>query len=244
MEVARIQLQLLETIQQLPDSPNTQEAIVALNSDLLDITHLYEDFADRFNLSECQLAILHCAGHYDPNLIETIWQNIIDNELRIISSKSIEAQKNLICIKIKELGKLYLSSEKYFPVEYIVKYLEIKTQSFGFEPQWLLETLLELRIKLTNLLDLYHKLYKSREYGTSWPRKPQHLLRVIAFLINKFAENPTTVNISERRLFATKCLDVISGYLIDLQTMDSDDRIIRSLIYDLKGVRAKLERFI
>lgn len=116
MEVARIQLQLLETIQQLPDSPNTQEAIIALNSDLLDITHLYEDFADRFNLSECQLAILHCAGHYDPNLIETIWQNIIDNELRIISSKSIEAQKNLISIKIKELGKLYLSSEKYFPV--------------------------------------------------------------------------------------------------------------------------------
>ncbi len=74
--------------------------------------------------------------------------------------------------------------------------MEIKTQSFGFEPQWLLETLLELRIKLTNLLDLYHKLYKSR--------KPQHLLRVIAFLINKFAENPTTVNISERLVFSMK----------------------------------------
>jgi hypothetical protein len=88
-------------------------------------------------------------------------------------------------------------------LEFIVKYLEIKTQSFGFEPQWLLETLFELRIKLTNLLDLYHKLYKSREYGTSWPRKPQHLLRVIAFIINKFAENPTTVNISERLVFST-----------------------------------------
>jgi len=125
MEVARIQLQLLESIQQLAESPATQEATVALNSDLLDITHLYEDFADRFNFPECQLAILHCAGHHDPNLIETIWQNIIDNELRTISSKSFEAQKNLICTKIKELGKLYLSSEKYFPIGKYFRYYSI-----------------------------------------------------------------------------------------------------------------------
>ena len=116
MEVARIQLQILENIQKLSDSVLTREAISALNCDLLDITTLYEEFADRFNLAECQLAILHCAGHHDPNLIETIWQNIIDSELRALSSKSIEAQKISICAKIKDLGKLYLSSEKYFPI--------------------------------------------------------------------------------------------------------------------------------
>ena len=116
MEVARIQLKLLEHIQHLSDSVLTREAISALNSDLLDITTLYEEFADRFNLAECQLAIVHCAGHHDPNLIETIWQNIIDTELRTHSSKPFEAQKISICAKIKELGKLYISSEKYFPI--------------------------------------------------------------------------------------------------------------------------------
>lgn len=39
---------------------------------------LYEEFADRFDLSECKLAIVHCAGLYDGALIENLWQNIVD----------------------------------------------------------------------------------------------------------------------------------------------------------------------
>ena len=44
-----------------------------LNSDLLDITQLYQDFAEPYQLWECQLAILHCAGHHDPMLIQVCW---------------------------------------------------------------------------------------------------------------------------------------------------------------------------
>ncbi|CAG2112666.1 unnamed protein product, partial [Medioppia subpectinata] len=203
-----------------------------------------EEFADRFNLAECQLAILHCAGHHDPNLIETIWRNIIDSDLRAVSSMSSDAQKNLICNKIKHLAKLYMSSEKYFPIEFIVKYLETKTQNFEFESQWLTESLLEMGVKLTDLLDLYHKLYKSRELSTSWPRKQIHLLRVLAFIINAFTFNQSLVSFSERRHFCTKSLDVLSAYLIDLQTMDSEDRAVRSLLYDLKAIKAKVERCV
>jgi nuclear pore complex protein Nup155 len=39
---------------------------------------LYEEFADRFDLSECKLSIVHCAGLYDNALVENLWQSIID----------------------------------------------------------------------------------------------------------------------------------------------------------------------
>ena len=29
-------------------------------------------------LSESKLAIVHCAGHYDPMLIESLWKDIIE----------------------------------------------------------------------------------------------------------------------------------------------------------------------
>ena len=45
---------------------------------LLFLRQLYGDFADAFALAECKLAIVHCAGHYDPTLIETLWRDIID----------------------------------------------------------------------------------------------------------------------------------------------------------------------
>ena len=42
------------------------------------IIQLYEEFADRFDLWECKLAIVYCAGLYDSALIENLWQNIIN----------------------------------------------------------------------------------------------------------------------------------------------------------------------
>jgi len=45
---------------------------------ILIFPQLYGDFADVFALAECKLAIVHCAGHYDPILIETLWKDIIE----------------------------------------------------------------------------------------------------------------------------------------------------------------------
>lgn len=52
------------------------------------------------------------------------------------------------------------------------------------------------------------------------------------------------MNFLHRRQFCTKCLDVLSTYLIDLQTMNSEDTEIRGISSDLKAVKARLERCI
>ena len=77
--MARIQLGILQALTSLPSSTEVSGAIGMLNSELMDITKLYGDFAEPFGLAECKLAIVHCAGHYDPTLIESLWRDIIDN---------------------------------------------------------------------------------------------------------------------------------------------------------------------
>ncbi|KAJ7399498.1 hypothetical protein BTVI_114420 [Pitangus sulphuratus] len=44
---------------------------------------LYGEFADPFKLSECKLAIIHCAGHSDPILVQTLWQEIIEKDFLV-----------------------------------------------------------------------------------------------------------------------------------------------------------------
>lgn len=39
---------------------------------------LYGEFADTFDLYESKLAIIHCAGHYDPTLVESLWRDVIE----------------------------------------------------------------------------------------------------------------------------------------------------------------------
>ena len=79
MDVAKVQSLVLEAISRLQSSGSQgqnavviAEAIGRLNSDLLDVTQLYEQFAEPLGLWECKLAILHCAGHYDAALVNYI----------------------------------------------------------------------------------------------------------------------------------------------------------------------------
>ena len=79
LQVTRIQLSVVESLKLLPTSADVSTAIAMLNSDLMDITKLYGDFAEPFGLAECKLAIVHCAGHYDPTLIESLWKELLEN---------------------------------------------------------------------------------------------------------------------------------------------------------------------
>lgn len=72
-------MSILESLQLLPISvEGVGEAKNALNTGLKDITTLYGDFAEVFHLAECKLAIVHCAGHYDPTLIRSLWRDVIN----------------------------------------------------------------------------------------------------------------------------------------------------------------------
>ena len=138
-QVARIQLSILETLKLLPGSSDITSAIGLLNAELMDISKLYGDFAEPFGLAESKLAIVHCAGHYDPTLVESLWREIIDNgewswahsqwvdvvhtpllpltpELRSSVRSPTQTRMHGMRTKLLDLGQIYARSERFFPV--------------------------------------------------------------------------------------------------------------------------------
>lgn len=214
MEVVRIQIQIFKRMKDLPESPAVQEAMAQLNYTLSDLTQLYQNYAQKFRLYDCQLSILKCGNHYDPTLIEQLWKNIIEEVLHRTSKESPDTQLHILSNKIESLGKTLMPSERFFPVYFIVAYLEYKTHIYD-NLRWVPHCLMKIGFKPLNLLDPYHKFYKSREQSIHWKEKPIHVLRVIALLIED------CLNKTDRP-FATACLDVICDYLIDLQTMSNN----------------------
>ena len=189
MEVARVQLQVLENINGLRGQvPEAETAISQLNSDLIDLTQLYSDFAEPFGLNECILAILHCAGHLDTMLIENIWNKVLDAEIeRSQNSASTQSKINILSNKLKSLGKMYASSQKYFPMgmnfryvsthscrdnpsvgfividfhflfpEFIVKKLELYSVQIHGDYEWVFKTLLSVGISLPKVFEVYNR---------------------------------------------------------------------------------------
>lgn len=221
MEVARIQIQIFKKLKELPESPAIQEALSHLNYSLLDLTQLYQNYAQKFNLYDCQLAILKCGNHYDPSLIEKLWKSIIDSVLHNNAMESPDTQLHILSNKIESLGKMLMPSERFFPVYFIIAYLEFKTHSFS-NLSWVPQCLIKIGFKPINLLEPYHKFYKSREHSIFWPGKSVHVLQVMANMIEKSLNKAN-------KAFATACLDVICDYLIDLQTMVTSDGEVKRL---------------
>ena len=152
MDVAKVQSQVLDTVSHLPPhTPGVSEAISRLNADLLDVTQLYEQFAEPLGLWECKLAILHCAGHSDAALVVNVWTNIIQSELNKLSHADSETKLASLGSKIRTLARGYAASDQFFPLDFLIKTLEIYSIQWNGHPGWVVSILMASGLALPRL---------------------------------------------------------------------------------------------
>ncbi|KAF1434426.1 hypothetical protein FQV22_0004963, partial [Spheniscus magellanicus] len=257
MEVARIQLQIQETLQwQYSHQSSVQDAISQLDAELMDITKLYGEFADPFNLSECKLAIIHCASHSDPILVQTLWQEIIEKELSDTVSLSPADRMQALSLKMVLLGKIYAGTPRYFPLgkwfslyNFLVQFLEQQVCTLNWDVGFVTYTMQEIGVPLPRLLEVYDQLFKARDPYWNRMKKPLHLLECVHVLLSGYVRDPSRVLLRScllfcflyRRRFTSVCLDAVSCYLVELQSM-SPTLMVQTTVGNFKSLQAKLER--
>uniref|UniRef100_A0A8B9HM25 Nucleoporin 155 n=1 Tax=Astyanax mexicanus TaxID=7994 RepID=A0A8B9HM25_ASTMX len=242
MEVVRIQVQIQETLsRQYSQHPSVQGAISQLDSELMDITKLYGEFADHFRLSECKLAIIHCAGHSDPILVHSLWQEILEKELSDSVVMSPADRMRALSLKLVCLGKLYAGTPRYFPLEFLVKFLEQEVCKMNWDVGFVTFTMQEIGVQLPRLLEVYDQLFKSRDPCWQRLKKPLHLVECIHVLLSGYVDDPSRVPTYDRRRFTNVCLDNICGYLVELQSL-SPNAALQEIIRNFKSLQAKLEK--
>ncbi|NXJ15091.1 NU155 protein, partial [Odontophorus gujanensis] len=247
MDVARIQLQIQKTLQrQYSHHSSVQDAISQLDAELMDITKLYGEFADPFKLSECKLAIIHCAGHSDPILVQTLWQEIIEKELSDSVSLSPPDRMQALSLKMALLGKIYAGTPRYFPLgkwfsmhKFLVQFLEQQVCTLNWGVGFVTYTMQEIGVPLPRLLEVYDQLFKAWDPYWNKMKKPLHLLECIHVLLSGYVQDPSRVHM--RRRFTNVCLDAVSCYLVELQSM-SPTLSVQITIENFKSLQAKLEQ--
>uniref|UniRef100_A0A8C5EGR8 Nuclear pore complex protein Nup155 n=1 Tax=Gouania willdenowi TaxID=441366 RepID=A0A8C5EGR8_GOUWI len=241
MELVRIQVQIQETlIRQYSHHPTVKNVISQLNSELMDITKLYGEFADHFKLSECKLAIIHCAGHSDPILVHSLWQEILEKELGDSVTMSPIDRMRSLNLKLVSLGKIYAGTPRYFPLEFLVKFLEQEVCRLHWDVGFVTSTMQEIGVQLPRLLEVYDQLFKTRDPCWQRLKKPLHLVECIHVLLSGYVKDPSRVPTYDRRRFTNVCLDNICGYLVELQSL-SPNSALQQTICNFKSLQAKLE---
>ncbi|KAK3595250.1 hypothetical protein CHS0354_010857 [Potamilus streckersoni] len=242
MEVARLQMQVQRTLsKESVHRHDIQEILSRLDFDLMDISMLYEDFAVRFDLSECQLAIVHCAGVYDSALVENLWQNIIDKEMTATKGNAGQNRVTSISNKLAAVGKLYVKTEKYFPVAFLIRYLEQKSCQDKLDTKWVYLLMLDIGVPALKIMEIYDRMLKSRDPYWQSVHQPLHLLNVIHCLLCHLHEYPAIIPPYERRHFYTLTLDYIAAYLVELQAISSTDQHVRKLMQKFRSLQMQMD---
>uniref|UniRef100_A0A1I7SNH1 Nucleoporin_C domain-containing protein n=1 Tax=Bursaphelenchus xylophilus TaxID=6326 RepID=A0A1I7SNH1_BURXY len=91
LDVARVQLQAQQQLRAEAghrlDPRVVEETIHELDNNLMTVSDLFE-LANRFDLPTIKLAVIHCAGHYDTEMIEGIYKSIIHEGKRVLKDFS------------------------------------------------------------------------------------------------------------------------------------------------------------
>uniref|UniRef100_A0A0B7BCT5 Nucleoporin Nup133/Nup155-like N-terminal domain-containing protein n=1 Tax=Arion vulgaris TaxID=1028688 RepID=A0A0B7BCT5_9EUPU len=242
MEVARLQMLVYKCLSNMGRTSDVEVAKSKLDSELLDITSLYEDFADRFDLHEVKLAIIHCGGLYDAALIENLWHNIIDREIANTGQMLTADRITNISNRLSSIAKMYINAERYFPVALILRYLEQRSCELNFDHRWVFLLLLDVGVSPARLLELYDKLYKSKDVIWQNQRKPLHVLVVLQAFIDHLARNSNLIPQSDRKRLIMVCMDTVASYLVEIQAISSTDPQVKSLTASFKSTQAILDR--
>ncbi|KAI9555074.1 hypothetical protein GHT06_017589 [Daphnia sinensis] len=242
MDVAKVQSQVLEAVSRLPS--RDADTISRLHSDLLDVTQLYEQFAEPLGLWECKLAILHCANHYDSALVTSIWQNIINAEVKKLGNADTETKLAALSSKMKTLGRTYAQSEQFFPLDFLVKTLETYSVRWNGPPGWVVSIMLTAGVSFQRLFAVYNRLYGAKDVVWQAEGKPNHLLKVLADMLNRLVDSSTgglaaLVPTADRRALIGQCVEAVGVYLTDL--FCTTHATSPALIAEFRTLQGKLE---
>ncbi|VDP08225.1 unnamed protein product [Soboliphyme baturini] len=231
---------LLKNVQHA--SPQIREAQLRLERKLLNITELYQDYAEVFNLPECKLAILHCGGHYDANLIELTWREIVDKEMALIKTKPAEIQAKLLLTKLSLTLQRCALSERYIPIEYLLKTLFSIALSFRFPFDWISQVADVFGASQDSLLDILNHGYTSGDLTEYHAAEAEiYLMENVLAIMKRFLDNMAIVPPTERSKFCTVCLDTVSLYTVELYGKPSNPSNL-ALIQEFELIETKLER--
>ncbi|XP_045533770.1 nuclear pore complex protein Nup154 [Papilio machaon] len=228
-EVARVQAAVRSAAAAKRPAP-PPHLMRRLDDELLEVTQLYEEYADRYNLWECKLAIVQCSGHNDALLVENIWSNILA-EAEAVARNLPTPDERLASVlsKFTTLGREYVNTGHCFPLYFIVRQLEIMSCKMQADKSMVFKAVLNIGVSLEQVLDIYIKLVSVNERVWLGCGDESHVCGAAAALLTAARSDVASLPAAPRRRALARCKDLHEAALSALQSRPNTKHLIDKL---------------
>lgn len=202
LDVANIQDEILRTVinDNYFDVDRKTEIISHLQSELLTISDLFNNYADPLKYYEISLLIFQTTDYRGSEEISNCWNALISQ----VHNAAEESEGNsepyeYISQTVQKLGQQLMLSEFTFPADFLISRLETYAVEFASDaPQgWVVDTFLSAGMSFEALLSIFTDLLERRDYPFDDPVSFKKLSLDVTYLLNRFLSECRTLNISQ-----------------------------------------------
>uniref|UniRef100_A0A0N5AEC5 Nucleoporin_N domain-containing protein n=1 Tax=Syphacia muris TaxID=451379 RepID=A0A0N5AEC5_9BILA len=244
LDVAQVQLATKDEISRLPRSPANENALGKLERRLYTVQELFEEFAIPFSLPNIKLALCHCSGTYDKEIIENLCTEIINQELAGNKNDTVETRIERLGTTLAYYYKHYSGSPKYFPLETLLCDLLNRGLREGF-PASMLDTIGVLtKVPMSMLLDVLITCFRKDPFWRNNESACCYIMQSAMKVLNRFESSKLSFSIDQRKTLVSKCLDLISTLLLHLSSRQSAAGSVRAqFIENFKTLQTVFDNF-
>ncbi|KDQ20540.1 hypothetical protein BOTBODRAFT_26554 [Botryobasidium botryosum FD-172 SS1] len=233
LEVANMQLEVYRAMQSAHVDHDYDQKMEALRTTLMDVTQLYQEFADPYELYDMKLYILKVSEHRDPILTASTWRALIAR-----TAHEAPGSKELYVAEVvRKLGRKLYPSDNAFPVDNVCDMLlQFASANKDEVPRgWVARTLVDASVPPDAVFEQLHYV---RDLGVP----PFHeesmktfVLAEISCLLSDWVNEAIRPGSRiPRGAFPANMLDeIISGYLGDRQAVQDEDT--RDMLQDVQA---------
>jgi len=166
LDIANIQDEILQRLKDDSrlSAERRTEVLHQIDGPILDITTLFNNFADNAGYYDICLLIYQVADHRDASQIKHTWQQLFQG----VHDRTVAAGEpqpfEAIAEEIRSLGSKLRLSETTFPIQMLLPILE--RYSFEFQrnvapPHWAVDVFLDLEVAYERLFDVLENIFYS-----------------------------------------------------------------------------------
>lgn len=190
LEIASIQDDILRAIRQDGrfSDEKRREAIAMLDGRVLEVSDLFNKFADPLGYYELCLRIFLATDYRGTDEITNCWQKLIHSTYSKTDTTNDEPFEQISNV-VQKLGRQLQLSELVFPVDILIPYLEtFNVETIKESPRgWIVDTFINAGVPCESIYSILNDMILRKEYPFSEQKNYVRLANEIVYLLERWS---------------------------------------------------------
>ncbi|KAK2734191.1 hypothetical protein FQN57_001845 [Myotisia sp. PD_48] len=240
LDIGHVQDDLLQRLKDDTRIDASRKAMVIeeMNGNILDLTVMYNVYADPGNYHDISLQIMYLANHRNAADITSAWQELINSVHEETSKKGSPLPYEAVIDKVRAMAQRLRMSDVAFPVQTLLPMLErytLERQKDVGPSTWVIDLFLELQVEPELLYTILESLFYNDEvpfHGTN--RK--YIGHDLAYLISRWFND--TIRLGGGAFGS----DVIAHRVSEMLLLLQQARLDKEVTQACRDMRLRLEQ--